>query len=91
VLIVRVHPEILHAEEIPDGLTSKKTIWQHRYRSIKDFEKHLHYNGTRIIKFFSASSKKEERKRFLERIDDPGKIGNLTLRISRRGNTGNII
>ncbi len=73
VLIVRVHPEILRAQEIPDGLDSKKTIWQQRYRSIKDFEKHLFYNGTRIIKFFLHLSKKEQRKRFLERIDDPEK------------------
>jgi len=73
VLIVRVHPHILHAQEIPAGLVSKKNIWQQRYRSIKDFEKHLYCNGTRIIKFFLHLSKEEQRKRFLERIDDPGK------------------
>ena len=73
VLIVRVHPEILRAQEIPAGLVSKKNIWQQRYRSIKDFEKHLYYNGTIILKFFLHLSKEEQRKRFLERIDDPGK------------------
>jgi PPK2 family polyphosphate:nucleotide phosphotransferase len=73
VLIVRVHPEILRAQEIPAGLVSKKNIWQQRYRSIKDFEKHLYYNGTRILKFFLHLSKEEQRKRFLERIDGPGK------------------
>jgi PPK2 family polyphosphate:nucleotide phosphotransferase len=73
VLIVRVHPQILRAQEIPAGLVSKKNIWQQRYRSIKDFEKHLYYNGTRIIKFFLHLSKEEQQKRFLERIDDPVK------------------
>ena len=52
VLIVRVHPEILRGEGLPDELLDEKTIWQERYRSIVDLEKHLHRNGTRIIKFF---------------------------------------
>lgn len=73
VLIVRVHPEILQAQNIPDELLNKKTIWQERYRSIVDLEKHLHRNGTRIIKFFLHLSKEEQRKRFLERIDNPDK------------------
>ena len=86
VLIVRVHPQILHAQEIPDGLISKKNIWQQRYRSIKDFEKHLYYNGTRIIKFFLHLSKEEQRKRFLERIDDQGKNWKFsTADIKERG------
>jgi PPK2 family polyphosphate:nucleotide phosphotransferase len=73
VLIVRVHPEILQAQNIPDELLNTKTIWQERYRSIVDLEQHLHRNGTRIIKFFLHLSKEEQRKRFLARIDDPNK------------------
>ena len=73
VLIVRVHPEILHSEGIPDELVGKKTIWKGRYRSIVNFEKHLHRNGTQVIKFFLHLSKEEQRKRFLERIDEPHK------------------
>ena len=73
VLIARVHPEILATERLPDPLVNPKTIWPERYRSIVDLEKHLHRNGTRIIKFFLHVSKEEQRKRFLERIDDPDK------------------
>ena len=72
-LIVRVHPEILKAQRIPDGLLKKRNIWQDRFRSINDQEQHLHRNGTRIIKFFLHLSKEEQRKRFLARIDDPDK------------------
>jgi PPK2 family polyphosphate:nucleotide phosphotransferase len=73
VLIVRVHPEILHSEGIPDERAGKKTVWEGRYRSIVDLEKHLHRNGTRVIKFFLHLSKEEQRKRFLQRIDEPDK------------------
>jgi len=73
VLIVRVHPEILRAEGLPDELLDEKTIWRDRYRSIQDMEKHLHRNGTRVLKFFLHISKDEQRKRFLERIDNPDK------------------
>ena len=73
VLIVRVHPEILSSEGIPDERAGKKTVWKERYRSIVDLEKHLHRNGTRVIKFFLHLSKEEQRKRFLERIDEPDK------------------
>jgi PPK2 family polyphosphate:nucleotide phosphotransferase len=73
VLIVRVHPEILRSQGLPDELVDMKTIWQERYRSIVDLENHLHRNGTRIIKFFLHLSKEEQRKRFLKRIDDPEK------------------
>ena len=52
VLIVRVHPEILRSQRLPDNLLEEKTIWEERYRSIVDLEKHLYRNGTRIIKFF---------------------------------------
>ena len=73
VLIVRVHPEMLSKQRLPDELTDAQTIWKDRYRSIVDLEKHLHCNGTRIIKFFLHLSKEEQRKRFLKRIDDPNK------------------
>ncbi|MGH9591540.1 MAG: PPK2 family polyphosphate kinase, partial [Bryobacteraceae bacterium] len=73
VLIARVHPEILRAEEIPKELLDHKTIWKERYRSIVDLEDHLHRNGTRIVKFFLHVSKEEQRKRFLKRLDDPNK------------------
>lgn len=73
VLIARVHPAILEAERLPDALADSKSIWRDRYRSITDLEGHLYRNGTRIIKFFLHLSKEEQRKRFLERIDDPDK------------------
>ena len=73
VLVVRVHPEILHSQKIPGDLIDPDTIWQQRYRSIVDMEEHLHRNGTRIIKFFLHLSKEEQRKRFLARIDNPDK------------------
>jgi PPK2 family polyphosphate:nucleotide phosphotransferase len=72
VLIVRVHPEILNSEGLVDE-SSKKTVWQNRYRSIIDLENHLHRNGTIILKFFLHISKEEQRKRFLKRIDDQKK------------------
>jgi PPK2 family polyphosphate:nucleotide phosphotransferase len=73
VLIVRVHPEILREQGLPDELLDEKTVWKDRYRSIRDLEEHLHRNGTRIIKVFLHLSKEEQKKRFLERIDDPDK------------------
>lgn len=73
VLIVRVHPEILKNERLPAELLDKDKIWEGRYRSIVELEKHLHRNGTRVIKFYLHLSKKEQRKRFLERINDPVK------------------
>ena len=73
VLIARVHPEILHGEGLPAAVLDENTIWRHRYRSIVDLERHLDRNGTCIIKFFLHISKEEQRKRFLERIDQPEK------------------
>ena len=73
VLIVRVHPEILSSQRLPDELPDAETIWKDRYRSIVDLEEHLHRNGTRIVKFFPHLSKEEQRKRFLDRIDEPEK------------------
>ena len=73
VLIVRVHKELLRAENLPQEILDDKNIWDERYRSIRDLEAHLHRNGTRIVKFFLHVSKEEQRKRFLSRIDEPEK------------------
>jgi PPK2 family polyphosphate:nucleotide phosphotransferase len=79
VLIVRVHPEILHSEGFGDGSLHEKTVWESRFRSIVDFEEHLHRNGTRIVKFYLHLSKDEQRKRFLQRIDEPNKNWKFSL------------
>lgn len=79
VLIVRVHPEILRSEGLSDALRHESDIWKDRYRSIVDLERHLYNNGTRIIKFFLHLSKEEQRKRFLERIDEPDKNWKFSL------------
>ncbi len=75
---MRVHPEILHNEGLPDELITE-TIWEERYRSIVDLENHLYRNGTRVIKVFLHLSKDEQRKRFLARIDDPDKNWKFSL------------
>ena len=79
VLIVRVHPEILLGEGVPDTPHDDKTVWRDRYRSIVDWEKHLHVNGTRIVKFYLHLSKEEQCKRFLARIDEPEKNWKFSL------------
>jgi PPK2 family polyphosphate:nucleotide phosphotransferase len=73
VLIVRVHQDILRGEGLADRPHRNARLWEERYRSIVDLEKHLYANGTRIIKFFLHLSKNEQRRRFLERIDAPDK------------------
>ena len=73
VLIVRVHPELLLSQQLPEDLRDDKHIWHDRYRSIVDFEDHLHRNGTRTIKVFLHLSKDEQKRRFLERIDEADK------------------
>ena len=70
VLVVRVHPEILRSQGLSEELRDEKTIWEERFRSIVDLEEHLHRNGTRIVKVFLHLSKDEQRKRFLDRIDE---------------------
>jgi PPK2 family polyphosphate:nucleotide phosphotransferase len=79
VLIVRVHPEILRSEGIAGGSLDEKTVWESRFRSIVDLEQHLHRNGTRIVKFYLHLSKDEQRKRFLQRIDEPHKNWKFSL------------
>jgi PPK2 family polyphosphate:nucleotide phosphotransferase len=73
VLIARVHPEIIGAENLPKPAGGSSSIWAGRYRSINEFEQHLFRNGTRIVKIFLHLSKEEQRKRFLARIDTPEK------------------
>jgi PPK2 family polyphosphate:nucleotide phosphotransferase len=71
VLIVRIHPDLLRSEGFQPG--EGKTLWKDRYRSIRDFERHLTVNNVHVLKFFLHLSKEEQRKRFLARIDEPEK------------------
>ena len=70
VLTVRVHPEFLASQKLPD---TGKDIWQQRFKDIRGFERHLARNGTLILKFFLNVSRDEQRKRFLDRIEEPAK------------------
>src|SRR5579863_1306918 len=79
VLIARVHPEILRSERVPDAPRHDKKVWHDRYRSIANLERHLHEHGTRIVKFYLHLSQQEQRKRFLERIDEPEKNWKFSL------------
>lgn len=72
VLVVRVHPKALEAENLPPKLLAKN-IWEERFEDIRSFERHMARNGTVIRKFFLHLSKKEQKKRFLARLDDPDK------------------
>jgi polyphosphate kinase 2 (PPK2 family) len=71
-LVVRVHPEFLESQKLPPSLVSKK-IWEERFEDIRGFERHKARNGTVILKFFLNVSKKEQKRRFLERLDEPEK------------------
>jgi len=72
VLVVKVHPELLERQKLPPELIGKD-IWDNRYRDIRDYERYLNNNGVKVLKFFLHVSKGEQKKRFLERIDDPAK------------------
>jgi PPK2 family polyphosphate:nucleotide phosphotransferase len=72
VLVVRVHPEFIKGQRLPARLVSEK-IWEERFEDIRNFEKHMARSGTKVLKFFLYVSKEEQRKRFLARIDEPGK------------------
>ncbi len=72
VLVVKVHPELIANEHIPNAKVNKE-FWEKRYQDINNFEEHLTRNGTRIVKFYLNISKEEQRKRFLARIDNPDK------------------
>ncbi len=73
VLVVRVHPEFLGSERLPDQPESLDALWQQRYASIRDHEAHLHRNGTRVVKFYLHLSPEEQRDRFMARLDEPEK------------------
>lgn len=76
VLVTRVHPEILTTQRLPldySKITPDQSLWLQRYADINNFEKYLNNNGTIILKFFLNVSKEEQKRRFLKRIEDPGK------------------
>jgi PPK2 family polyphosphate:nucleotide phosphotransferase len=73
VLIVRVHPELLEKQNLPPGAASKN-LWRTRFEDINALERHLTRNGTVILKFFLHVSRKEQRERFLSRLEDPEKF-----------------
>ena len=72
VLVVRVHPELLDRQKLPEGAKGKR-VWQRRYREINDWERYLTENGFRIVKMFLNLSKEEQRTRFFKRLDLPEK------------------
>ncbi len=78
-VVVRVHPEMLQMQRLPDKVLDEKDIWQQRYGSVNDAEEHLSRNGTRIVKIFLHLSKEEQHKRFLARIDEPDKNWKFSL------------
>lgn len=79
VLIVRVHPELLESEGLPGIHPGDGSVWRDRLRSIANLERHLHKNGTCVIKVYLHLSREEQRKRFLQRIDDPQKNWKFSL------------
>jgi PPK2 family polyphosphate:nucleotide phosphotransferase len=85
VLVVRVHPNFLEGQNLPEDVIKDEGIWDQRLRSIRDHEQHLAANGTAIVKIFLNVSKDEQKKRLLERIEDPkknwkSKIGDVAER-----------
>jgi PPK2 family polyphosphate:nucleotide phosphotransferase len=72
-VIARVHPEILQGQQLPVGIKGDKHIWQQRFAHINHFEQYLVENGTVVLKFFLNVSRKEQKKRFMERLDNPAK------------------
>jgi PPK2 family polyphosphate:nucleotide phosphotransferase len=72
VLVVRVHPEVLAGEKLPKKLVTKD-IWEERYKDIRNFERYVTRNGIAVVKFFLNVSKKEQKRRFMERLDTPEK------------------
>jgi PPK2 family polyphosphate:nucleotide phosphotransferase len=85
VLVVRVHPQILQAQQLPDDIKNDKNIWKKRFKQIRNFEEYLAENGTHVIKFFLNVSKEEQKRRFLSRIEEKEKnwkfsMGDVTER-----------
>jgi PPK2 family polyphosphate:nucleotide phosphotransferase len=73
VIVVRVHPEFLASQNLPANLMDSKNIWQERFRSIVEHEKHLVQNGTQVVKVFLHLSKDEQKQRLLDRLNEPDK------------------
>jgi PPK2 family polyphosphate:nucleotide phosphotransferase len=78
VLVVRVHPEFLKGQKLPARLMTDR-LWEQRFEDIRDFERHMTRNGTKILKFFLHVSRDEQRKRFLDRIEEPAKRWKFSL------------
>ena len=78
VLVVKVHPNYLAAQKLPNA-EPKGSFWEKRYEDINNFERHLSRNGTRIVKIFLHISKEEQRQRFLDRVNDPSKHWKFSL------------
>ena len=78
VLVVRVHPQILAGQKVPEGLLGER-VWEERFEDINAFERYLARNGVLVLKFFLHVSKEEQRKRFLSRIDEPAKNWKFSL------------
>jgi PPK2 family polyphosphate:nucleotide phosphotransferase len=74
VLVVRVHPELLRSEGLPDARLKGDKVWKQRFQAMTDLERHLDRCGTRVIKFFLHVSKDEQRDRLIARLDDPDKL-----------------
>jgi PPK2 family polyphosphate:nucleotide phosphotransferase len=77
-LVVRVHPELLEKQRLPEGLVTRD-VWTERFEDINAYERHLARNGTRILKFFLHVSREEQGRRFLERLEDPAKNWKFSL------------
>ena len=77
-LVVRVHPEFLEKQRLPEGLLTRD-VWTERFEDINAYERHLARNGTKILKFFLHVSRDEQRRRFLERLEDPTKNWKFSL------------
>jgi PPK2 family polyphosphate:nucleotide phosphotransferase len=77
-LVTRVHPELIRQSKVPPKLVTKN-IWRERFEDITAFERYLSRNGTVILKFFLNISKEEQRKRFLDRLEEPGKIWKFSM------------
>jgi PPK2 family polyphosphate:nucleotide phosphotransferase len=73
VLVVRVHPELLAGQHLPPGSPTGRDLWTQRFEEINSYERHLVNNGTRIVKIFLHVSKREQKRRFLQRLDEPEK------------------
>ena len=78
-LVVRVHPEYLGGQRLPQDL-KPKDLWKQRFQDINNFEKYLAHNGVMVLKFFLHVSKEEQRQRFLERIENPEKNWKFSLK-----------